>query len=405
MHGRRRLIPILLVVVVAASTLWYLNRPAGTSGELTASGTVEATLVTIAPEVAGRVTKVLAEEGRTVTAGQELISLDPSLVAAQRVQAVAAVEVAKAGVAGTEANVAAAQAGVQRADAGIAAAKAAAAAASAAVAGAQAGHSLTAAGSSSEQLALARSQIAQARAAWQGAADVYVSFPSAQRNTPAAVTARAQRDTARAALTTAQAQYSLVAAGSRSQQVAAAAATLDAAQAQLTAAGTQVDAASAQAAAAAAQVDAAKAQLQAANAQEDAATAGLGVVDAQLARLTIASPLAGTVMSRTIEPGEAVTPGATLLQIADLERLTLTVYVPEDRYGAISLGQKVTVTVDSFPGRTFTGQVSRIASQAEFTPRNVSTVDGRKSTVFAIQLSLDPASGLLPGMPADVTFR
>jgi HlyD family secretion protein len=234
---------------------------------------------------------------------------------------------------------------------------------------------------------------------------VYASFPAAQRTTPAAVTAKAQRDTARAAIATAEAQYNLVAAGSRSQQVAAAAATLDAAKAQLTAAKTQVDAASAQVVAAKAQVDGANASLAAANAQETAAEAGLAVVDAQIARLSIASPLGGTVLSRTIEPGEAVTPGTQLLQVADLGHLTLTVYVPEDRYGAITLGQKVDVTVDSFPGQVFTGSVSRIANQAEFTPRNVQTVDGRKSTVFAIQLALDPTSSLKPGMPADVTFR
>lgn len=405
MHGRRRLIPVLVVVAVIAASAWYLTRPAVASGALTASGTVEATAVTIAPEVAGRVTAVLAEEGATVTQGQPLVTLDDTLLKAQRAQAAAAIDVAKAGVAGAQANVAAAEAGVTRAETAVATAKAADASAHAAFDAARATHSLTASGSSSQQLALARSQIAQARAAYEGAADVYASFPSAQRTTPAAVTARAQRDTARAALATAQAQYNLVAAGSRSQQITAASAAIDAARAQVAAAQAQTSAANAQVTTAKAQVDAANAGLDAAKAQQTAAEAGLAVVDAQLARLSIASPLAGTVLARTIEPGETVTPGAQLLQIADLGHLMLTVYVPEDRYGAISLGQKVDVTVDSFPGQVFTGSVSRIASQAEFTPRNVQTVDGRKSTVFAIGLALDANASLKPGMPADVTFR
>ena len=150
----------------------------------------------------------------------------------------------------------------------------------------------------------------------------------------------------------------------------------------------------------------AQAQLDAARAQQASATAGLAVLDAQLARLTLVAPVAGTVLARTIEPGETVTPGAALLEIGDLDHLTLTVFVPEDRYGQVALGQPVTVAVDSFPGEPFHGTVSRISDKAEFTPRNVQTVEGRKSTVFAIELALDPSGGRLkPGMPADVTFQ
>jgi multidrug resistance efflux pump len=59
-----------------------------------------------------------------------------------------------------------------------------------------------------------------------------------------------------------------------------------------------------------------------------------------------------------------------------LENLTITVYVPEDRYGEISLGQQAEVNVDSFPGETFQAQVTYIADTAEYTPRNVQTVEG-----------------------------
>jgi HlyD family secretion protein len=94
-----------------------------------------------------------------------------------------------------------------------------------------------------------------------------------------------------------------------------------------------------------------------------------------------------------------------LITISDLNALTLTVYVAEDRYGQIMLGQTCQVMVDSFPGRTFLGTVSHIADQAEFTPRNVQTTESRKNTVFAIKLTLEPSAGLLkPGMPADVDF-
>jgi multidrug resistance efflux pump len=114
----------------------------------------------------------------------------------------------------------------------------------------------------------------------------------------------------------------------------------------------------------------------------------------------------GIVIDRAAEPGEIVAAGTTLVTIGDLDDLTLTVYVPEDRYGQIILGQVCQVTADSFPGRTFKGTVTHIADQAEFTPRNVQTTDSRKTTVFAIRLSLDPSGGLLkPGMPGDVRFQ
>jgi HlyD family secretion protein len=111
------------------------------------------------------------------------------------------------------------------------------------------------------------------------------------------------------------------------------------------------------------------------------------------------------VLVRSGEPGEMATPGASLIVLADLSRLEITVYVAEDRYGAIRLGQPAAVTVDSYPGETFIAHVTHIADQAEYTPRNVQTVTGRKTTVFAIRLSIENEAGKLkPGMPADVDF-
>jgi len=133
--------------------------------------------------------------------------------------------------------------------------------------------------------------------------------------------------------------------------------------------------------------------------------ANLGLLDAQLAKLTVYAPMDGVILSRNVEPGEYVVPGATALTMADLSNLTITVYVPEDRYGKVKLGQQAEVTVDSFPGVTFTAKVIHVADSAEYTPRNVQTVEGRSSTMFAIKLKVgDPEGKLKPGMPADVVF-
>ena len=151
-------------------------------------------------------------------------------------------------------------------------------------------------------------------------------------------------------------------------------------------------------AAAQAQVDAAQANLAQAQAQ-------LELIDVQLKKLVVHAPTRGTVVARSLEPGEVVQAGAAVLTLGQLDDLTITVYIPEDRYGQIRLGARATVTVDSFPGETFEATVTHIADRAEFTPRNVQTEAGRRTTVFAVKLAVsDPAGKLKPGMPADVQF-
>jgi HlyD family secretion protein len=120
----------------------------------------------------------------------------------------------------------------------------------------------------------------------------------------------------------------------------------------------------------------------------------------------IRAPIDGVVLLRAAEPGEITSAGGSLLVVANLDKMTLTVYVPEDQYGKIYLGQEYPITVDSFPDRVFMGKVTHISDQAEFTPRNVRTVQGRKNTVYAVRLTIpNPNHALKPGMPADVTLN
>jgi multidrug resistance efflux pump len=135
------------------------------------------------------------------------------------------------------------------------------------------------------------------------------------------------------------------------------------------------------------------------------AQAELDVIDVQMKKLTIYAATSGVVLSRNIEPGEVVQAGSPLMTIGQLDPVKITVYVPEDRYGQLSLGDQAQVTVDSFPGEEFDAIIVYIADKAEFTPRNVQTAEGRSSTVFAVELSLENADQKLkPGMPADVVF-
>jgi RND family efflux transporter MFP subunit len=156
----------------------------------------------------------------------------------------------------------------------------------------------------------------------------------------------------------------------------------------------------------------AKAQvLLAESSRESAATsleqaeAALEQIELQLEKMELYSPMSGVVLTRTVEPGEVVPSGYTLLTIADISQLTVTVYIPENRYGQVKLGDNAELSVDSFPDETFNAEVIQIADQAEYTPRNVQTQEERQNTVFAVKLSVENESGKLkPGMPADVYF-
>ncbi len=153
-------------------------------------------------------------------------------------------------------------------------------------------------------------------------------------------------------------------------------------------------------------VEQARAALAQAESAVRQAEANLALIDTQITRLTLVAPTDGVILTRNVEVGEFVQPGTVAFVLGQLTDLTITVYIPEDRYGEISLGQSATVTVDSFPGQTFSATVIRIADRAEFTPRNVQTVEGRRSTVYAITLAIpNPEGKLKIGMPADVTFE
>ncbi len=135
------------------------------------------------------------------------------------------------------------------------------------------------------------------------------------------------------------------------------------------------------------------------------AQAALELLEIQIEKTIVYAPMDGIILSRNLEIGETVAPGVPVMVIAQLNQVELVVYIPEAEYGRIYLEQGVSIKVDSFPGETFAGEVVHISDQAEFTPRNVQTIEGRRATVYAIELKVpNPEGKLKPGMPADVTF-
>jgi HlyD family secretion protein len=134
------------------------------------------------------------------------------------------------------------------------------------------------------------------------------------------------------------------------------------------------------------------------------ARAGREAAAAALDRSVLRAPFAGLVTVRHHEPGEVVAPGVPVLTLLDREDRWVRIYVPEPRLGAVRLGAPATIRSDSFPGKAYRGAVVHLASEAEFTPRNVQTAEERALLVYAVKVRVadDPAFELKPGLPVDV---
>jgi HlyD family secretion protein len=116
----------------------------------------------------------------------------------------------------------------------------------------------------------------------------------------------------------------------------------------------------------------------------------------------ILAPISGTVMTRIAEGGEVLAAGRPILTLIDLSDIYLKVYIPQVQIGKIRLGNPARIYVDAYPDRSFEAKVTQISQQAEFTPKNVETKQERVNLVFAVKLTASNPQGLLkPGMPAD----
>ncbi|MFI5213381.1 MAG: HlyD family secretion protein [Gemmatimonadales bacterium] len=137
------------------------------------------------------------------------------------------------------------------------------------------------------------------------------------------------------------------------------------------------------------------------------AEAALAQLDAMLANAVIRAPFDGVVTVKGREMGETVPAGAPVVTIVDLSDRWVRIYIPEDQIGAVRLGQNAEITADTYPGKRYAGQVSFVASEAEFTPRNVQTREERVKLVYAVkvQIAQDPTIDLKPGVPADVKLQ
>jgi HlyD family secretion protein len=445
-HRRPPLPAIVIILVLIAVSVYFLvtQTTADENGALTASGSIEAATVNVAPELAGKVMEVLAQEGQPVQTGDPLLRLDDSLLQSERQTAQSALDSANAAVHTAEVALEAAQlqydltlsnalaqekstrtaiwdeskpsqfdqpiwyfSKVER----IIAAQAEVDVKQAALEDALTSLEDVSRRAGSAEFLTVEANLIQMRLAFQNAQDVFDTTSGASDGQDLRDAAQVILDEAGIDLEDAQKDYddALTTEGAVDVLEARADAVIayeayDLAVDTLRALQTGADSPQVQSAAKA--VEQAQAALEQSKTSVAAAQSKLNTIETQLKKVTVSAPMDGVILTRNVEPGEFVQPGAVAFAMANLNELTITVYVPEDQYGNISLGQVATVTVDSFAGETFDAVVIRIADQAEFTPRNVQTVEGRSSTVYAIKLKVTNTEGKLKiGMPADVVFK
>lgn len=188
---------------------------------------------------------------------------------------------------------------------------------------------------------------------------------------------------------------------------------LDRASAQADALGEQVRALDSALAAARGQAKAAKAQIEAARATAEAAVNAIAVAhadvqraQAMVAECSLKAPISGFVQVRAYEPGEVVMPGTKVLTLVRLDRVEATFYLPNRELAAAAPKKRVRVVADAHPGRTFAGEITRVAAKAEFTPRNVQTREDRDRLVYAVTVVIEnPDAALRPGMPVEVAIE
>lgn len=142
--------------------------------------------------------------------------------------------------------------------------------------------------------------------------------------------------------------------------------------------------------------------IRAARSRLEQARQALALTETRLGYATLHSPLTGIVLTEAVEGGEYVVPGTPVVTVGNLTDVWLRGYINETDLGRVKIDQAVNITTDTYPGKVYKGRLSFIASQAEFTPKNVQTTQERVKLVYRIKVDVaNPDQELKPGMPAD----
>jgi HlyD family secretion protein len=386
---KRILVVIILVLAAIGAYLVYSRRAENKSDKrIEVSGNIELTEVNIAFKTTGRLIERAVDEGDTVKRGQLVARLDQDQLIAQRDREAAALQSAHALLAQAETALAWQK---ENLSADLAQRKAE-------LNSYQARLQELKNGSRPQEIQEAKAAVDSAQAEndrakrdWDRAQTLYKNddISTAQYDQY-----RSRWESSEAALKQSKERQSLVLAGPRSEQIEAAAAQVERARASLKMAESNT-----------LEIKRREQELPLRRAEIARAKANLTLMETQLAETTVHSPVDGVVLVKAADIGEVLAAGTTIITIGDIDHPWLRAYINQTDLGKVKLGMKVDVTTDSYPDKAYKGHVSFIASEAEFTPKQIQTKEERVKLVYRIKIDLDnPKHELKSNMPADAVL-
>ena len=155
-----------------------------------------------------------------------------------------------------------------------------------------------------------------------------------------------------------------------------------------------------------AQMEGIDAQQAVVNAQQAGVRSQQAQIDDQIAHTFIKSPITGTVLEKYAEAGEFVAVGKPLFKVANMKRMFIRAYITSEQLKNIKLGQKVKVMADYGKGqrKAYNGVITWISSRSEFTPKTIVTDDERAALVYAIKIQFQNDGYVKIGMYGEVKF-
>ena len=383
---KKRIIVIVAVLVVAgaaAYAFWGFGRRP--DDRIVVSGNIELTEVNIAFKTAGRLIERNVDEGDNVKKAQILARLDRDQLVAQRAREVASLEAAVTQVAQAETSIQwekanlAADIEQKRAD----------------LSSNDSKLLELRNGSRPQEIQDSKAAVDAAQAEWDRAKRDWeraqTLFKDDDISSEQYDQFRNRWQSAQAALKQAQERYALVVAGPRTEQVEAQAAQVQHARGALK-----------MAEANALELKRREQDSDTRRAEITEAKASIAMIDSQLADTIAYSPVDGVVLVKAADVGEVLAPGTTVVSVGDIDHPWLRGYIDEKDLGKVKIGSKAKLTTDSYPGKVYAGHVSFIASEAEFTPKQIQTQQERVKLVYRIKIEVEnPGRELKSNMPAD----
>ncbi len=388
---KRLILPIVVLIAVAGVAGYYIYgrlHPANTN-TLSVSGNLELTQVDISFKVPGKLIQLNVDEGTYVKKGMVIARIDKDQVESQRNRDEASFRNSQSQYEQMETSV---QWQRRTLESDVALRTAELRASEARLAALVAGSRPQEVQESRAAVADAKAQHDQAQADWDRAQDLFKNDDISKQQYDQY---RMRLDSTGAALRQSDERLGLVVEGPRKEDIDAARADVVRAQAALQASEANQF-----------ELKRREQDVMAHRADVSRARAQVAITDTQINDTVVTAPIDGVVLVKSAEVGEVLAAGTTVVTIGDIDHPWLRAYINETDLGRVKHDQSAMLTTDSYPGKTYPGRISFIASEAEFTPKQIQTHEERVKLVYRIKIDVDNRShDLKSNMPVDAEIH